>query len=96
VEALSPHRVTAVGKLLTLNCLGGSKKHLSSQHAIHCVRSVVDSFVANQSNVNICALICPKLLTLVIMFALFMKLMDRQVPATLLNIFETWYGASIT
>ena len=23
VEALSPHRVTAVGKLLTLNCLGG-------------------------------------------------------------------------
>ena len=24
VEALSPHRATAVGKLLTLNCLGGN------------------------------------------------------------------------
>ena len=74
----------------------GFKKNLSCQHAIYCVRNVVDSFVSNQSTVNICALDLSKAFDRVNHFALFIKLMERQVPISLLNIFETWFGASIT
>ena len=45
------------------------------------VAIVVDSFVANQSTVNICALDLSKAFDRVNHFALFMKLMDRLVPA---------------
>ena len=74
----------------------GFKKHLSCQHAIYCVRNVVENFVTNQSTVNICALDLSKAFDRVNHFALYIKLMERQVPITLLNILETWFGASIT
>jgi hypothetical protein len=74
----------------------GFKKHLSCQHAIYCVRNVVESYVDNQSTVNICALDLSKAFDRVNHFALFIKLMNRQIPITLLAIFETWFSVSIT
>ena len=65
----------------------GFKKHLSCKHAIYSVRSVVETFVGNRSTVNLCTLDLSKAFDPINHYALFIKLMDRQLPNKLLSIF---------
>ena len=69
----------------------GFKKQLSCRHVIFCVRSVVEKFISNGSTVNICSLDLSKAFDKINHFALFLKLMDRQLPTCLLRILETWF-----
>jgi hypothetical protein len=55
-EALSPHRVTAVGKLLTLNCLGG---YWLSFTCILTLLSSGLSVVSNKRILLLLLLLCP-------------------------------------
>jgi hypothetical protein len=74
----------------------GFKKHSSCKHAIYCVRNVIETFIANGSTVNVCALDLSKAFDRMNHYALFNKLMDRNYPNELLSIFESWFRASIT
>ena len=74
----------------------GFKKNLGCRHAIYCVRNVIESFVNNGSTVNICALDLSKAFDRMNHYALFLKLMDRNVPINLLSIFEVWFAISKT
>jgi Reverse transcriptase (RNA-dependent DNA polymerase) len=72
----------------------GFKKNLSCKHAIYTVRSVVETFVGNRSTVNMCTLDLSKAFDRVNHFALFIKLMERHLPNTLLSILESWFALS--
>jgi hypothetical protein len=74
----------------------GFKKHSSCKHAIYCVRNVIESFIANGSTVNVCALDLSKAFDRMNHYALFSKLMDRNYPNEILSILECWFRASIT
>jgi len=74
----------------------GFKKNLGCRHAIYCVRNVVESFVTNGSTVNICALDLSKAFDRMNHYALFLKLMDRNIPTNLLSILEMWFAISKT
>ena len=74
----------------------GFKKHSSCKHAIYCVRNVIETFVANGSTVNVCALDLSKAFDRMNHYALFNKLMDRNYPNEILSILESWFCASIT
>ena len=72
----------------------GFKKKLGCQHAIFCLRSVVDYFTNNGSNVNVCALDISKAFDKVCHSALFCKLLDRNVPINIIRIVSNWYTNS--
>jgi len=71
------------------------KKSLGCRHAIYCVR-IVEPFVNNGSTVNICALDLSKAFDRMNHYALFLKLMDRNVPYNLLSVLEGWFSISRT
>ena len=72
----------------------GFKKGLGCSHAIHTVKAVVDYFTSHGSTVNVCALDMSKAFDKVNHFALFNKLMDRQVPREVLATLISWYSLS--
>lgn len=74
----------------------GFKKNLSCTHAIYCVRNTIESYIKEGSTVNVCALDLEKAFDRMNRFALFGKLMDRNLPNELLDILESWFDASVT
>jgi len=74
----------------------GFKKYLSCNHAINCVRNVIESFIANRSTVNVCTLDLSKAFDQVNPYALLIKLMERKLPNQIINILKTWFNVSVT
>lgn len=74
----------------------GFKKHLSCRHAIYCVRTAIEHYTSNRSTVNACSLDLTKAFDKMNHFALFIKLMERNFPSQLLNIFIQWFQISLT
>ena len=70
----------------------GFKKGLGCSHAIFSVRSVVEQFVNSGNTVNLCAIDLSKAFDKTNHHALFIKLMNRNIPAQLLSILEKWLG----
>jgi len=80
--------------LCTSDLQFGFKKGLGCSHAILAVETVVDYFTSHGSTINLCALDMSKAFDKVNHFALFNKLMDRQVPREVLTTLITWYSLS--
>src|SRR6218665_3282926 len=78
----------------TSNLQFGFKKGVGCSHAIFAVRAVVDYFTRYGSSVNLCALDMSKAFDKVNHYALFNKLMDRQVPRVVVTTLMTWYSLS--
>ena len=80
----------------TSDCQLGFKKNVSCKEAIYCVRNVIEAYIANGSTVNVCALDLSEAFDRMCHYTLFIKLMERQIPISLLNIIEKWFTESIT
>ena len=74
----------------------GFKKSLGCSHAIYCVRNIVNHYVSHSSTVNLCALDITKAFDRLNHDGLFINLMRRFIPATLLNVLEKWLGICYT
>jgi len=62
----------------------GFKKSLGCSHAIYAVQSIVEYFTLFASTVNLCAIDLFK----VNLHALFIKLMNKNIPVELLSVIE--------
>jgi Reverse transcriptase (RNA-dependent DNA polymerase) len=69
----------------------GFKKGLSCSHAIFTVRNLVERFNLGGSTVNLCAIDLSKAFDTVNHCALLIKLMQRNIPIELLQVFEHWF-----
>ena len=78
--------------LFTSNNQFGFKKGLSCSHAIFTVRNLVEHFIKGGSTVNICALDLKKAFDKTNHQALFLKLMNRNLPLELLCVLENWFS----
>ena len=78
--------------LLTHDLQVGFKKKLGCNHALYMLRSIVEHYNANETTVTICALDMSKAFDKVNHSALFVKLMDRQIPSIFLNLLIEWYS----
>jgi len=58
----------------------GFKKGLSCNHATHSVRRIIERAVQNGSTVNLCAIDLSKVFYKVSLHALFIKLMQTNIP----------------
>jgi len=76
--------------LSTHNNQFGFKKGLNCNHVIYTVRRVVENFVNGGNTVNLCSIDLSKAFDKVNHHALFMKLMKRNLPVALLDLFENW------
>jgi len=72
------------------------KKKSGCAHAIHSLRCVVDCAQRLGSTVNICALDLSKAFDKMNHHGLFVKLMQRRVPVTLLCALEYWFAIGLT
>jgi len=70
----------------------GFRKGLGCSHAIYTVRNVVEQYVKGGCTVNLCALDLSKAYDKTNHHALFIKLMNRDLPVELLSLFEQWFG----
>ena len=70
----------------------GFKGGIGCSHAIFSVRSVVEHFVNSGNTVNLCAIDLSKAFDKTNHHALFIKLMNRNIPVQLLSILENWLG----
>ena len=79
--------------LSTVDNQFGFKKGLSCSHAIFNVRSLVERFNSGESTVNLCTIDLSKAFDKVNHYALFIKLMQRNIPIPieLLSVFEQWF-----
>jgi len=77
-----------------LNLQFGFKKGLGCSHALNTVRSIVQHYTAGISTVNLCALDMAKAFNKVNHYALFIKLLDCNVPLAIMNILINWYSVS--
>lgn len=77
--------------LVTSELQFGFKKKHSCSHALQVVRSVIDYFASAGSTVNFCALDLSKAFDKVNHYILFIKLMDRSVPRSFLDVVINWY-----
>jgi Reverse transcriptase (RNA-dependent DNA polymerase) len=73
----------------------GFKKDISCAHSIFTVRKVIDYFVENDSTVNICCLDISKAFDRVNHYGLFVKLMKRGAPVSLLLVLQNWYSKCV-
>jgi len=74
----------------------GFKKALGCNHAVYCVRNITNHYVSNGSTVNLCALDISKAFDRVNHHGLFVKLMRRFIPVTLLKVLEHWLSICFT
>ena len=70
----------------------GFKKGVSCNHALFTLRKTIDFFVENNSNINLCSLDMSKAFDRLNHDILFVKLMDRNVPADLIKLLKCWYS----
>ena len=84
------------GFLTTSDNQFGFKKSLSCSQAIYCVRNIVNHYVSNGSTVNLCALDITKAFDRMNHHGLFIKLMSRYIPVSLLNVLEYWFSICST
>lgn len=70
----------------------GFKKNLGCVHAIHCVKSVINFFVSNDSTVSMCCLDISKAFDRLNHNCLFFKLVQLNVPLYLINVLVNWYS----
>ena len=82
--------------LLTNSNQFGFKKRHGCSHAIYTLRCVVDYYVSAGSTVNLCALDLTKAFDKMNHHGLFIKLMDRCIPAQLLLLLENWFKSAVT
>ena len=68
------------------------KEKLGCNHAIFCVRNVIDFFVQNDSTVNICCLDVSKAFDRLNHNCLMYKLLKKGVPIFLINVLINWYS----
>ena len=66
----------------------GFKKNIGCRDAIYCVRNIVDHFISRGSTVNLCTLDLSKAFDRMNHYVLFLKLMDRNLPAPLLALLK--------
>ena len=64
----------------------GFKKRVGCSHALYTVKSIVQHFTSGNPTVNLCALDVSKAFDKLNHCALFIKLMDRNVPLVILNV----------
>ena len=82
-------------------CMGSSdsqfgfKKGVGCSHAIYTLNSVIKYFVDNGSTVNICSLDLAKAFDRSNHFAIFCKLIDRNMPVNVIMILVDWYKKSV-
>ena len=69
----------------------GFKKNSSCNNAIFTLRKVVDHFVNQNTTVNICTLDLSKAFDKMNHHALFLKLIERNIPVMLLRLIEFWF-----
>jgi len=74
------------------------KRGLGCSQAIYAVKFVVNEYTSAGSTVNLCALDLRKAFDKLNHFGLFIKLMDRAIPASLLglSVIEHWMFISVT
>jgi len=73
----------------------GFKKKLSCSHAIYSLRAVTDYYVSGMSTVNVAFLDLSKAFDRVNHNILFLKLMKRKIPPTVLKLLMVWYKHSV-
>ena len=82
--------------LATSDMQFGFKTGLGCNHALYTVRSTIDYFNTNNSNVNLCSIDLCKAFDKVNYYALFLKLIDRNVPRKIISILKCWYAKVFT
>ena len=85
LQSLNQYLLTSVRQF-------GFKKNTSCAHAIFVVRKTVEYFTQNDSTVNMCAIDLCKAYDKVNNHALFLKLMDRNIPRKILLTLHCWYS----
>ena len=70
----------------------GFKKKIGCSNAVYTVRSVVDYYVCRGSTVNVCMLDMSKAFDKINHYALYIKLIKRNVPCTFLRVIINWYA----
>jgi endonuclease/exonuclease/phosphatase family metal-dependent hydrolase len=78
--------------LSTSNNQFGFKKGSGCTHAIYRLRQTVERFINGGCTINICSIDLSKAFDRVNHNALFMKLMNRNIPLALLSVLEMWYN----
>ena len=61
---------------------------------IYCVRNVIEHYISNGSTVNVCSIDLSKAFDRMNHYALFIKLMKRNFPYSLLVLLENWFTRS--
>jgi len=74
----------------------GFKKGMSCGHAIYTLRSAIDYYVNYSTTVNVCSIDLSKAFDRMNHYALFLKLMDRNIPSNFLFLLEKWFSVSIS
>jgi hypothetical protein len=74
----------------------GFKKNVGCSQAIFCAHSVVSKYIENGSTVNLCAIDVSKAFDKMCHHGLFLKLMTRNLPLSLLHLIDFWFSHSIT
>ena len=74
----------------------GFKKKLGCSHVIYSVRNVIYHFISGGSTVNVCSIDLSKAFDKMSHCALYMKLINRNIPLNLLKIIESWFNTSLT
>ena len=72
------------------------KKQLGCSHVVYYVRNVTDHFISGGSTVNVCSLDISKAFDKMSHYALYIKLINRNIPLNLLKIIESWFNTSFT
>ena len=67
-------------------------KKLGCSHAIYSVKQIVDYYVRGGSTVNMCTIDISKAFDKVNLFILLGKLMDRNIPSTVIDVLFDWFG----
>ena len=70
----------------------GLKKNTGCRDAIYCVRNVVDHYISHGSAVNLCTLDLSKAFDRISHYVIFLALMDRHLPTSILALLDKWYS----
>ena len=70
----------------------GFKRKSSTSHAIYCLKETINHYTTNGSNVYCSFLDASKAFDRLVHAGLFLKLLQRRVPLTFLNVIIMWYS----